>query len=141
MRPTLQLRDDAHPNIFALGDISEIEGPKMGRTAMAQADLVGQNIVAMIQGAVLHDWEPQVIDGMLKLSLGLVSDRLLLLVGSPSTRMMPANNVRQKENNVAYVADGKGGDIMVPGKTKNLDLEVGGAWWYLGGSMKAELGG
>lgn len=80
MRPTLQVEDDAHPNIFALGDISESKGPKMGRTAMAQADLVGQNIVAMIQGTALHDYEPQVIDGMLKLSLGLVSIRAILSV-------------------------------------------------------------
>lgn len=30
---------------------------------------------------------------------------------------------------------------MVPGKTKNLDLEVGQAWWYLNGNMKDELRG
>ncbi|KAH7354537.1 oxidoreductase [Plectosphaerella cucumerina] len=116
VRPTLQVEDDTHPNVFALGDISESEGPKMGRTAMAQADLVGENIVAMIQGKGLKEYVPQPIDGMLKLSLGI-------------------------NENVAYVPEGKGGDIMVPGKTKNIDLEVSQAWWYLGGDMKAELGG
>lgn len=39
-----------------------------------------------------------------------------------------------------YVEDGKGGDIMVPGKNKDLDLEVRQAWWYLNGNMKAEAG-
>lgn len=43
----------------------------------------------------------------------------------------------QKEN-VIYVKDGKGGDIMVPGKSKNIDLEAYGAWWYLGANMKTE---
>ncbi|KAF3361381.1 hypothetical protein VdG1_00003 [Verticillium dahliae VDG1] len=114
VRPTLQLDDDAHSQIFALGDVAESNGPKMGRAAMAQADLVCENIVAMIKGTMLHDYQPKVIDGMLKLSLGL-------------------------EDNVTYVADGKGGDIMVPGKSKNLDLEVNQAWWYLNGSMKAEI--
>ncbi|KAJ3453722.1 hypothetical protein MRS44_017969 [Fusarium solani] len=114
VRPTLQLDDDAHSHIFALGDVAESNGPKIGRTAMAQADLVCENIVAMIEGTMLRDYEPKVIDGMLKLSLGL-------------------------EDNVTYVADGKGGDIMVPGKTKNLDLEVNQAWWYLNGNMKAEI--
>jgi NADH dehydrogenase FAD-containing subunit len=73
VRPTLQVDVDAHPNIFALGDISESKGPKMGRAAMTQADLVGENIVALIKGTALRDYEPQAIDGMLKLSLGLVS--------------------------------------------------------------------
>ena len=73
VRPTLQLDDDAHSRIFALGDIAESNGPKMGRTAMAQADLVCENIVAMIEGTMLRDYEPKAIDGMLKLSLGLVS--------------------------------------------------------------------
>ena len=39
---------------------------------------------------------------------------------------------------MVYVKDGKGGDIMVPGKNKNIDLEVGGAWWYLGANIKTE---
>ncbi|KAH7394626.1 putative amid-like NADH oxidoreductase [Pyrenochaeta sp. MPI-SDFR-AT-0127] len=112
VRPTLQLADNAHPNIFALGDIAEIDAPKMARAAMTQADIVSANIVAMIKGAKVQDYEPTTIEGFLKLSLGL-------------------------EDNVMYVRDGKGGDIMVPGKTKNVDLEVGQAWWYLNASMKA----
>ncbi|WYZ42177.1 hypothetical protein EsH8_V_001072 [Colletotrichum jinshuiense] len=115
VRPTLQLDDDAHPNIFALGDIAEVNGPKMGRTAMAQAEHVSENMVAMIKGALPSEYKPKVIDGLLKLSLGL-------------------------EDNVMYVEDGKGGDIMVPGKNKDLDLEVRQAWWYLNGNMKAEAG-
>jgi hypothetical protein len=49
--------------------------------------------------------------------------------------------IRRQEENVTYVEDGKGGDIMVPGKSKNLDLEAGQAWWYLNGNMKTDIGG
>ncbi len=28
---------------------------------------------------------------------------------------------------------------MVPGKSNNIDLEAGQAWWYLNGNMKEEL--
>ncbi|CAG8893665.1 unnamed protein product [Penicillium egyptiacum] len=72
VRRTLQLADDAHLNIFALGDVAETEGPKMGRTAMAQAELVCKNILALIKGTKLRPYEPKAIDGMLNLTLGLV---------------------------------------------------------------------
>lgn len=45
----------------------------MGRTAMAQAEHVSENMVAMIKGALPSEYKPKVIDGLLKLSLGLVS--------------------------------------------------------------------
>jgi apoptosis-inducing factor 2 len=73
VRPSLQVDDANHLNVFSLGDIAECKGPKMGRSAMSQADLVALNIVAMISGSKLRDYEPEPIDGMLKLSLGLVS--------------------------------------------------------------------
>ncbi|KAJ6033193.1 Fe-regulated protein [Penicillium canescens] len=114
VRRTLQLAGDAHSNTFALGDVAETEGPKMGRSAMAQAELVCENILALIKGTTLRRYEPKAIDGMLKLTLGL-------------------------EHIVIYVKDGKGADIMVPVKSSNLDLEVAQAWWYLNGDMKAEI--
>ncbi|KAJ5607471.1 Fe-regulated protein [Penicillium hordei] len=114
VRQTLQLAGDAHLDTFALGDVAETEGPKMGRTAMAQAELVCENILALIKGTKLRPYKPKAIDGMLKLTLG-------------------------PEHSVIYVKDGKGADIMVPIKSSNLDLEVAQAWWYLNGDMKAEI--
>lgn len=113
VEPTLQISGSVNPNIFALGDVAETRGPKMARAAMAQADLVSINIVALIKGDKLKDYVPHAIEGFLTLSLGL-------------------------EENVMYVRDGKGGDIMVPGKSKNIDLDVRQAWWYLNASMESE---
>ena len=53
--PTLQL--PGHPNVFALGDVSTLT-PKMAGRARRQAQLVADNIRALIDGGQLQTHEP-----------------------------------------------------------------------------------
>lgn len=53
--PTLQL--PGHPNVFALGDVSTLT-PKMAGRARRQAELVAENIRALIEGGQLQTHEP-----------------------------------------------------------------------------------
>ncbi|KAK2027552.1 FAD/NAD(P)-binding domain-containing protein [Colletotrichum zoysiae] len=50
VRPTLQFKDPAYPNLFAAGDIADTGAHKAARPGMAQAQVAAQNIVAMIEG-------------------------------------------------------------------------------------------
>jgi NADH dehydrogenase FAD-containing subunit len=53
--PTLQL--PGHPNVFALGDVSTLT-PKMAGRARRQAQLVADNIRALVEGGQLQTHEP-----------------------------------------------------------------------------------
>lgn len=44
VKDTLQIQDDAYPNIFALGDIAATAAHKAARPALKQAEVVGANI-------------------------------------------------------------------------------------------------
>lgn len=79
MRPTLQVHDTdndntAFPHIFALGDVAETGGPRMSRAGMAQAEIVLQNILAMIwEREPSATYKPNLLlEGALKLTLGKV---------------------------------------------------------------------
>ena len=78
VRPTLQILVDDHltsktSQIFALGDVAETGGPKMGRAGMMQAEIVRANIVSLIHGKTeLESYKPIPLEGGLKLSLGKV---------------------------------------------------------------------
>jgi hypothetical protein len=59
---------------MALGDVAETGGPKMGRAGAFQAEIVCQNLVAMIynqQARAIYD--PNEAEGAIKLTLGKVS--------------------------------------------------------------------
>lgn len=77
VQPTLQIQsaEKGADRMFALGDVAETMGPRMGRAAMFQAAVVASNIVAMIQGSPpKHVYEPRVeVEGALHLTLGIVS--------------------------------------------------------------------
>ena len=64
-------------HIFALGDVAETGGPRMGRAGMMQAEIVCQNILAMIKGKKLDEYIPLALEGALKLSLGKVRKHTL----------------------------------------------------------------
>lgn len=44
VKPTLQLADPAHPNVFAVGDVAEHGGPKQARPGFRQAQIVTENM-------------------------------------------------------------------------------------------------
>jgi NADH dehydrogenase FAD-containing subunit len=78
VKPTLQVHFSDHPtskqsNIFALGDVAESGGPKMGRAGMVQAEIVRANIASLIKNKEkLETYVPIPLEGALKLSLGKV---------------------------------------------------------------------
>ncbi|KAF4465049.1 oxidoreductase [Fusarium albosuccineum] len=48
--PTLQFEDPNYSNLFACGDIADSKAHKAARPGLAQAQVVAENIVAMVQG-------------------------------------------------------------------------------------------
>ncbi|EXJ69239.1 uncharacterized protein A1O5_07275 [Cladophialophora psammophila CBS 110553] len=75
---TLQIRNAPSPNIFALGDVVDLPGPKMGRAATMQGFLVAENIVQAIRGkqtktrtVLLKKYTPSMVDSSIELTLGL----------------------------------------------------------------------
>ncbi|KAK7753386.1 hypothetical protein SLS62_004676 [Diatrype stigma] len=50
VRPTLQFRDPQYPHLFAVGDIADSGAHKAARPGAAQAQVVAQNVLAMVEG-------------------------------------------------------------------------------------------
>jgi NADH dehydrogenase FAD-containing subunit len=57
VRPTLQISDAGLPHVFALGDIAATKAHKAARPAIKQAEVVTRNIVHLLQGEELEDYE------------------------------------------------------------------------------------
>lgn len=74
---TLQLKNAPSPNIFALGDVIDIPGPKMGRAASLQAFHVADNILRSIKHKPLKDYKPTMIDTSIDLTVGVVGGSYL----------------------------------------------------------------
>lgn len=77
VKTTLQM--DNHPNVFALGDVIDLEAaPKMARSANPQAEVITANILAMISAgdkqpaaSAMATYTPSTVENALKLTLGL----------------------------------------------------------------------
>lgn len=76
---TLQLKNSPSPKIFAVGDVIDLPGPKMGRGASMQGIFVADNIVRAIKGRSLRPYTPTMIDRSIELTLGTVSTPFLPL--------------------------------------------------------------
>lgn len=50
VRPTLQFRDAQYPHLYAVGDIADSGAHKAARPGAAQAQVVAQNVLAMVEG-------------------------------------------------------------------------------------------
>lgn len=50
VKPTLQIKDERFPCIFALGDIADTKAHKAARPALKQAEVVTSNILSLLQG-------------------------------------------------------------------------------------------
>ncbi|KAG9786667.1 Fe-regulated protein 8 [Exophiala dermatitidis] len=68
---TLQMKDAPSDKIFALGDVIDTPGPKMGRAASLQGFHVARNIVRSINHKPLKPYKPSMIDTSIDLTLGL----------------------------------------------------------------------
>ncbi|RIB08781.1 hypothetical protein C2G38_2210746 [Gigaspora rosea] len=58
VKPTLQLEHDDYAHIFALGDITNIKESKLAYRAGLHADVVANNIIALINDKNLIDYKP-----------------------------------------------------------------------------------
>ncbi|KIX03861.1 uncharacterized protein Z518_07414 [Rhinocladiella mackenziei CBS 650.93] len=67
----LRLKNSPSPNIFALGDVIDTPGPKMGRAATMQGMCVADNIVRAIKQKPLKTYSPTFVDTSIELTLGL----------------------------------------------------------------------
>ncbi|KAB5578238.1 hypothetical protein GE09DRAFT_1089008 [Coniochaeta sp. 2T2.1] len=100
--------DKPYPNIFALGDVAESGGPKMGRAGAFQAEIVCQNIISRI-----HDQEPGAIyrpneaEGAIKLTLG-------------------------QDEHCMYMQMSNGQELLLPHKGGNDELDVRRFWREFG---------
>merc|ERR1711939_229055 len=57
MKKTLQIDDDNHQNVFALGDIAATAAHKAARPALRQAEIARANVIHSIAGEPLEDYE------------------------------------------------------------------------------------
>jgi NADH dehydrogenase FAD-containing subunit len=74
VKKTLQIADSKYPNVYALGDVAETGGVRMGRAASQQADVVSYNITRAIRGKSLREYKPiPFMEAGIDLTLGLVS--------------------------------------------------------------------
>lgn len=75
----MQIADDQLPNIYACGDVAHTGVPKPNaRSAMHQAAIVADNLVLAAMGKTpKHKYTPHWADGVIKLTLGLVSTNLV----------------------------------------------------------------
>ena len=74
---TLHVRISAAqtPCVFAIGDVAETEGSKVGRAGAIQAAIAARNIIKLIRGkthALEHYVPNQELEGAIKLTLGKV---------------------------------------------------------------------
>lgn len=77
VKSTLQIADDALPNVYVCGDVAESAAPNPNaRVAMRQAATVADNILQVARGRPpTHTYEACWADGVIKLTLGLVWSR------------------------------------------------------------------
>ncbi|KAH7002286.1 hypothetical protein EDB80DRAFT_809219 [Ilyonectria destructans] len=80
VKPSLQIDNDEFPNIYACGDVADTKTPNPnGRSACLQADVASDNVLLAIRGKKpSFTFETSFADGIIELTLGLVSYTLLV---------------------------------------------------------------
>lgn len=75
VKPTMQIDDDSLPNVYVCGDVAETNTPNPNsRTARGQAMIAADNVILAIDGyEPTNKYKPQWLEGLIKLTLGLVS--------------------------------------------------------------------
>ncbi|KAJ5425413.1 hypothetical protein N7465_000483 [Penicillium sp. CMV-2018d] len=107
VKSSLQITDDRFSNIYAAGDIIASTGPKNGRSAMRQAEVVSNNVLRGIQGQSLIMYDCNLLmEGGIELTLGL-------------------------NKNVVYLTDGLR-DVLLTSKSKEIALKSEACWKRMG---------
>ncbi|KAI0005256.1 hypothetical protein F4779DRAFT_630147 [Xylariaceae sp. FL0662B] len=104
--PSLQVSssDDRFRSIFALGDVAETASPQMARSAWFQAEVVHENIIALIRGrkpARTYVPNPE-LEGALKLTVGK-SDWLLYTQSNDGDEMITTSSNGKEDLDVESV--------------------------------------
>lgn len=75
VKPSLQIADDAFPNVFAAGDVAATDSRNPNaRSAMMQAAVVAENILLLLAGkAASKVYRPFWGEDVIVLTLGVVS--------------------------------------------------------------------
>jgi apoptosis-inducing factor 2 len=83
VKPTLEIDDVSLPNVFVCGDVADTKDVNPNsRVAARQAEISADNVVLAVKGKKpSYTYEPAWGDGVIKLTLGLVSAALLLILG------------------------------------------------------------
>ncbi|OQE15061.1 hypothetical protein PENFLA_c034G06156 [Penicillium flavigenum] len=107
VKSSLQIADDRFSNIYAAGDITASTGPKNGRSALGQAEVVSNNALRRIQGQspIMYDCN-LLMEGGIELTLGL-------------------------NKNVVYLTDGLR-DMLLTSKSKEIALKSESCWKRMG---------
>ncbi|KAI5860064.1 FAD/NAD(P)-binding domain-containing protein [Durotheca rogersii] len=110
VRPTMQVRDPALPNVYACGDVcapdpeedsTAVVAQPNSRSAMRQAMVAAFNVLDAAEGrAPSNVYRPNWFDGVIKLTLGL--DKSVSSVGDGKTELL----FRAKDKDVALMVDG-----------------------------------
>jgi apoptosis-inducing factor 2 len=140
VQPTLQIANGkgAEARAFALGDVAETDGPKMARAAWYQAEIVRQNILALIRGQKPSStYVPNLeVEGSLKLTLGKVSN----VTPMPRSYIRDESLIQYTQADwIIYVKPEKGDAMITKGDNGKEDLEVHGAWAYWGSDIKQAI--
>ncbi|KXS15624.1 FAD/NAD(P)-binding domain-containing protein [Gonapodya prolifera JEL478] len=88
--PTLQLADVAFPNIFACGDIADTADMKLARTALIQAGVVAENILALISSSLASPGSEAALLPTLKVpQIGMLARGIHMPMGHSSALAIP----------------------------------------------------
>lgn len=140
MKPTLQIDDDTLPNVYACGDVAETHTPNPNaRAAMRQAEVVADNILLDIYGKKpRYPYKPQWGDGLIKLTLGLVSiqDSLGNVIKMAGRLLLTQLN---QDRSVLQFWDGKS-ELLFPSQETDLALMSDGTWVKMGAKPFVDTG-
>lgn len=100
VKPTLQIADDAFPNIYACGDVADTKTANPnGRSASRQADVAADNVLLALRGKKpSYTFTNYWADGIIKLTLGIVS--------IPHCPVSGAELTECQDKSVTYLSDG-----------------------------------
>ncbi|KAF4976769.1 hypothetical protein FZEAL_6602 [Fusarium zealandicum] len=96
VKSTLQIDDDAFPNIYACGDVADTKTPNPnGRSASRQADVVADNVLLVARGkGPTYTYRNSWADGIIKLTLGL--DRSVTHLGDGNKELLWASKEKEE---------------------------------------------
>ncbi|KAE8147815.1 hypothetical protein BDV25DRAFT_159519 [Aspergillus avenaceus] len=98
VRPTLQIANTSLNQIYAAGDVVDLDNIKNGRAAVQQAGIVAENIVRSIKSQKQREYQPQWWEGTTKLPVGLKKALVWISDGSAEIVMSTKNKAEELDS-------------------------------------------